>query len=56
MGETLGQLSFSGTTQKPTEVRINRVANGFTITGYQFETKIANTLPEALELVSKELE
>lgn len=35
---------------------IKRVANGFVIEGFDFQTKIANTLDEALALLRKELE
>jgi hypothetical protein len=50
------QVGFGGLQKKPTEARIERVANGFIINFRGVEQKIANTLPEALELVRKELE
>lgn len=53
----MGAISgIVGLPKKSTKDRIQRVANGFTICGYGFDMKIANTLPEALELVPKELE
>lgn len=53
---TMSPPGLGGLQKKATEAKIQRVANGYTISGYGFEMKIANTLPEALELVRKELE
>ena len=50
-----GQLA-GGISQKPDTVQINRVANGFIISGYAGGRKVANTLEEALALAGKELE
>lgn len=41
---------------KPNNVSINRVSNGFIVDGYGFERQIANTISEALELARKALE
>jgi hypothetical protein len=41
---------------KPTNVSINRVSNGFIVDGYGVERQIANTVSEALELARKALE
>jgi len=38
------------------EVRINKVSNGYILSGYGVPQMIANTLPEALELARKAIE
>lgn len=45
-----------GISQKPDTVQINRVENGFIVSGYAGGRKIAKTLEEALDLAGKELE
>ena len=39
--------------RETTEVRINKVSNGYIVSGYNVPQMIANTLPEALELARK---
>ena len=52
----MGDEQVGVPTKKVSQVRINKVSNGFTIDGYNVETKIANTLAEALELIRKDFE
>jgi len=56
MEQKLGGCVGSPIKQRPTRVEITRVFNGFIIGGCGVDQKIANTLPEALELLRKELE
>ena len=52
---TSGQIG-SLSANKPANVTIRRVSNGFIVDGYGLELQIANTLPEALELARKAIE
>jgi len=57
MNTCTGQLAgVSSSINKPTNVSINRVSNGFIVDGYGVERQIANTLSEAFELARKVLE
>jgi hypothetical protein len=55
MGTDLAAVCGQSQINKPFQVSIKVVSNGFVIDGYGLQTKIANTLAEALELVRKEL-
>jgi len=55
-GESLGQVLGKMPTQKPQRMEIQRVSNGFIVTGYGVKTMIANTLEEAVALLKKEME
>ena len=47
---SVGDLSAK---REITEVRINKVSNGYIVSGYNVPQMIANTLSEALELARK---
>jgi hypothetical protein len=55
MGSDLTATCSQPQINKPSKVTIQVVSNGFVIDGYGVQTKIANTLAEALELARKEL-
>ena len=57
-GQSLGcaTIGSSLNNMKPTGCELRVVSNGFIIRGYGFPEMIANTLPEALELMRKTLE